>query len=221
MTTSTTKLPVWDGFIRGYHWLQALSVLGLWYTGTEGLMDWHFSIAYFLMALLLTRLIWGVFGSDTAQFEQFVRSPRTVFAYFRHPNATTQHGHNPAGAYMVLFFMLLLLSQLVTGLFANDDIISEGPLAYLVSSATSSEMTQLHALNFDVLLGAIGLHVAAVFIYLLKKDNLITPMIHGKKPSQGLPAPQLRNGIIGWVIFLVIGSVIYSYWAKDVVMYLF
>lgn len=220
--TSTTHYPVWDSFIRGYHWLQVMSVAGLWYTGTEGLMDWHFAIAYFLLALLLTRLIWGVIGSETAQFRHFVRSPSTALQYLtaiRRGGESSNVGHNPAGAYMVVAFMLLLATQVTTGLFANDDIISEGPMAQYVSGELSSLMTSIHAINFNLILGAIALHVIAITAYLLRKDNLITPMITGKKALKANP-PKMHNGLVAWGITAAIGSLIYFTWAEEVVAYL-
>ncbi|MBC7006741.1 cytochrome b/b6 domain-containing protein [Photobacterium sp. BZF1] len=222
--THTQLHPVWDSFIRGYHWLQAFTIGGLWYTGTEGLMDWHFSLAYFLLALISTRLIWGVFGSETAQFSRFVRSPVTVINYLaaslRGDKTSYSPGHNPAGAYMVVAFMLLLITQLTTGLFANDDIISEGPFAYLVSGETSSLLTEIHAINFNIILGAIGLHLTAIAVYFLRKENLITPMLTGRKRLNDDELPKVVSGIWGWVIFFVIGIIVYVTLAKDVVAYL-
>ncbi|MGR5062921.1 cytochrome b/b6 domain-containing protein [Photobacterium sp. DNB22_13_2] len=226
--TQLRQHPVWDSFIRGYHWLQAITIGGLWYTGTEGLMDWHFSLAYLLLALLATRLIWGVIGSETAQFRHFVRSPRSAIHYLiatirgnTNDNNTSSPGHNPAGAYMVVAFMLLLIIQLSTGLFANDDIISEGPFSYLVSGETSSFLTEIHAINFNIILGAIGIHLAAITLYFLRKDNLITPMLTGKKVLDDDTLPKLVNGILAWVIFLIIGAIVYFTLAQDVVAYLF
>jgi cytochrome b len=220
---------IWDSFVRGYHWLQVLCIGGLWYTGTEGLMDWHFAIAYFLLTLLLTRIIWGFIGSDTARFLLFVRTPRAVIQYFQSMRKTKNDevhlGHNPAGGYMVLGFFILLATQLITGLFANDDIISEGPLARYITGEESSLMTEIHALNFDVMLGAIVLHLVAIFFYLYKKDNLIKPMLNGRKETvteiDTDAAPKMVNGLIGWIVFATIGSAVYSYLAKDIVAYLF
>lgn len=219
---------IWDGFVRGYHWLQVACIAGLWYTGTEGLMDWHFSVAYFLLALLLTRLVWGIIGSDTAKFRYFVRSPRAVILYLTSlrkikEQENTHVGHNPAGGYMVVMFFLVIALQITTGLFATDDIISEGPFAMYVSGDTSSFLTEIHALNFDVMLAAIALHLIAIFTYLMKKDNLVKPMISGQKatPISTEPQPKIVNGLLGWTLFLGIGAAVYFYFAKDVVAFLF
>ncbi|MCG7496182.1 cytochrome b/b6 domain-containing protein [Vibrio sp. Of7-15] len=219
---------IWDGFVRGYHWLQVACVAGLWYTGTEGLMDWHFSVAYLLLALLLTRLVWGIIGSDTAKFRHFIRSPRAVIQYLSSlrkasEQKNTHVGHNPAGGYMVVMFFLIISIQITTGLFATDDIISEGPFAIYVSGDTSSFLTEIHALNFDFMLAAIALHLIAIFVYLMKKDNLVKPMISGQKttPISTEPQPKIVNGLLGWTLFLGIGAAVYFYFAKDVVAFLF
>ena len=75
-----------------------------------------------------------------------------------------------------------LLVQAGTGLFANDEIATEGPLSKLVSGATVSLMTRIHSLNQNVIYALVALHVAAIAFYLLaKRENLVGPMITGVK----------------------------------------
>jgi cytochrome b len=83
-----------------------------------------------------------------------------------------------------------LLVQAATGLFANDDIFTEGPLYPWVSKATSDWLTSIHKLNQELLLVLIGVHVAAVLFYLMfKHDNLIAPMFTGHKRWQEQAEP--------------------------------
>jgi len=83
---------------------------------------------------------------------------------------------------MVLALLLALLFQASTGLFANDDLLSEGPLAALVSKATSDQLSRLHSWNFNLLLLLAGLHVAAVLYHAgFMKENLIGAMFTGVK----------------------------------------
>jgi cytochrome b len=75
-----------------------------------------------------------------------------------------------------------LLIQATTGLFANDDIFTTGPLYPWVSKATSDWLTHIHRLNQEVILPLIGIHVMAVLFYLvIKGEDLITPMLTGRK----------------------------------------
>lgn len=206
-------MKIWDGFIRVYHWSQVVLLGSLWYTADEGLMEWHFTLAYLLMALLGTRIIWGVIGSDTAKFSHFVTSPKKAINYLSiEKKGTLSHsvGHNPAGGYMVLGLFFLLSLQLITGLFSNDDTLSEGPLASLVSYDTSGFLTQIHHQSFDVLLGFIGLHIAAVFFYRLKGINLIKPMLTGNAELTG-NSPKMKHSIFAWLIFTVIFLIIYFF----------
>jgi cytochrome b len=136
---------------------------------------------------VIFRVLWGFAGSSTARFSSWVRGPRAVLEYLKKmacgvlPLATS---HNPAGAVMVLLLLGLLLAQTITGLFANDEIFSEGPLAHLVSSATSGRLTELHGLIFNGLLAAAGFHVLAVLYYLVRGKNLIGAMVTGRKSPQ-------------------------------------
>jgi cytochrome b len=98
------------------------------------------------------------------------------------PSAKYYLGHNPLGGWSVVLMLLSVLVQASTGLFANDDIATEGPLAGLVSGATSSLLTTVHRYNFYVLLTLVALHVLAVLFYLVvKRENLIGAMFTGRK----------------------------------------
>ena len=93
-------------------------------------------------------------------------------------------GHNPAGAWSVILMLLALLAQAATGLFANDDISTEGPLAKLVSKALSDRITGMHHLNVKLLLALIGLHLSAIaFYFFYKRENLVKPMLTGFKQT--------------------------------------
>jgi hypothetical protein len=77
--------------------------------------------------------------------------------------------------------------QGTTGLFANDDILTQGPFASVVSSAWSNRLTSLHQFNEYFLYAAIGLHLAAIAFYTYKGQRLIMPMLHGDVQAEALP----------------------------------
>jgi cytochrome b len=186
-----SKILVWDLPLRLFHWLLALLVVVSVTSATIGgnAMQFHMLSGYTILALVLFRILWGFLGSTHARFASFVRGPVAVFSYLR---ALTRHdaerhlGHNPAGAWSVIFMLLVLLAQAATGLFANDDISTEGPLAKLVSKALSDRITGVHHLNSKILYALIGLHLSAVAFYLIhKRENLVTPMLTGFKDAAG------------------------------------
>lgn len=183
--TPAKRVFVWDLPTRLFHWCLALLIGASWLTGEMGEMEWHMRSGIAILTLVLFRLIWGVFGSTTARFSQFVTSPVTALGYARNllaGKADRYFGHNPLGGWMVLALLVLVLAQASSGLFANDDIFTEGPLYHLVTKSTSDWLTGIHKTIFNFLLAAAALHIAAAFFYLfVKKENLILPMIHGWK----------------------------------------
>lgn len=213
------NIRVWDSPTRFFHWSMIGLLAGLWWTASMGEMQWHQILGYVLLDLILCRLIWGWIGSDTARFSFFVVSPKKALMYLltKH-KANTPLGHNPIGGYMVVVLLLLLSIQLVSGLFATDDIFTEGPLYQYVSNGTSAWLTWLHKNNFNLILAFSGMHVFAVFVHLFKGDNLMTAMFTGKKEVSKSEAHPLNftHALVALGLFLMIGMVIFYCWILPV-----
>ncbi len=182
---------VWDLPTRLFHWLLATLVIVSFVTGkTGGLwMQYHMWSGCAIFGLLLFRLTWGVVGGRHARFSNFVRGPGAVVRYGRTmlQRGTPRHlGHNPLGGWSVLAMLIALLIQATTGLFANDDIFTEGPLYPWIDKATSDWLTRIHNLNQHTILLLVSVHVMAVLFYLIiKHENLIMPMVTGRKHWHG------------------------------------
>lgn len=174
------RVYVWDLPTRLFHWLLVVLIAAAYLTASFDVMDWHRRIGLTLLGLVVFRLVWGFVGSRHARFADFLRGPAAVLAYLR--GAWHGVGHNPLGGWSVLLLLLLPLAMVGSGLFANDDVAFQGPLAALVDKATSDQLTSLHHLAFDLLLGLIGLHLAAIAYYrLARRENLVKPMFSGWK----------------------------------------
>jgi cytochrome b len=196
---------VWDAPTRLFHWAVVVLVVALWLTQYEGWMPQHMLCGYAMMALLLFRLAWGVVGSDTALFRRFLKSPLAAFRHVKHLHrrpADTEIGHNAAGGWMVLLMLLLLCVQVATGLCANDEISTQGPLADTVGPDASDWLSHIHAINFTLIEIAISLHVLAILIYRLLGYRLAWPMITGRKslpdavPPPRMASPWLAAGLL-------------------------
>lgn len=154
------------------------------------MLEWHYRTGLAILGLVVFRLAWGVIGSSTARFANFVRGPRRVLDYLR-GRGVPFLGHNPLGALSVLALLAMVAVQAGLGLFASDeDGLMPGPLSGLVSDERSEAATELHEALFDWLLILIGLHVAAILFYLVvKRENLVGPMFTGRRPAPpGAPA---------------------------------
>jgi cytochrome b len=180
--------PVWDLPIRLVHWLLAALIGFSWWSIEYHHTDWHIRSGCAILALLIFRLLWGVVGSSTARFANFVRGPRAVHAYVR--GRWSGIGHNPLGALSALALLAAVAIQVGLGLLSQDeDGIYAGPLSRLVSSDTSDALRDLHESWFNVLLGLIVLHVGAIAVYRLRGRRLVKPMITGRATVEPGTAP--------------------------------
>ncbi len=186
-----TEIEVWDLPVRLFHWALVLLLASQIVTATIGgnAMEYHKLGGYSILALVLFRVVWGFVGNRHARFADFVRGPGSVIAYARGlfgGDHRPQLGHNPLGAWSVVLMLCSLLVQTVSGLFADDEIMTTGPLEKYVSDDTSSLLTAIHEINAGVLAVLVTLHIAAVLYYLIgARENLILPMITGRKPWAG------------------------------------
>ncbi|MGZ9076145.1 MAG: cytochrome b/b6 domain-containing protein, partial [Burkholderiaceae bacterium] len=102
-------------------------------------------------------------------------------------------GHSAIGTLSVYALLIVLAVQVSTGVFTNDGTFTEGPWVKFVSSAISDRLSTIHYYNHWLVLGLSVVHVAAIGFYLLvRRDDLITPMITGDK--LGLAAPAAEDG---------------------------
>ncbi len=191
------KVKVWDVPTRLFHWVLALAILAAYLSHEFSTIERHMQIGYVVLTLVVFRLIWGVVGSQTSRFTDFVPTPRATLGYLRalrQGERLKSVGHNPLGSILIWVMLVLVAFQAGTGLFANDAIFSEGPLAKLVSDDTSDLMTDWHEQSFWILVGCIAVHITAnVMSEVVFRQPLIRAMITGTKPVPAeAPAPRLR-----------------------------
>ncbi len=197
---------VWDLPTRLFHWSIVVLVAISFYTGYTGgfrEMDIHMLSGYAILALVIFRICWGFIGSRNARFTSFVRGPGTIISYLKGnaSGSSESPGHNPLGALSIIAILITLLVQVVTGLFANDDIMLEGPLAHLVSYDTSRELTGIHELNRWIIVALVVLHLSAVFFYqFIRRDELVGPMVTGYKTVEDKHADERNN----WPLALIL-----------------
>jgi len=183
----TTPVRIWDLPTRLFHWALAALVTFSVITAKLGgnWIDWHFLSGCCVLALVAFRLVWGFIGGRYARFASFLFGPRAMLAALGGgPGAPRTPGHNPLGSLSVFAMLIAVGAQAVIGLFSNDDIASEGPLARFVSSASSATLTSLHRINANAIVALVAIHLLAIAYYRLRKgQRLVAPMVSGDKPG--------------------------------------
>lgn len=215
----TSKVRIWDIWVRLFHWSLAISVGFLLLSGETGwqFFDWHRTAGELVLALLVFRILWGFFGSSNARLGQLFRSPKAALmhlaALFRR-QSPVERGHNAAGSWAVLVLLAILTTQAVTGLFiADEDELIEGALYGTLSGTATDLAMRIHHLNARLIMIMVAVHIVMVFVYLLyARQNLIRPMITGwtRWSSSDAPPPSVffQKAWIGAVLLAVSAAVV-------------
>ncbi len=180
------RVRVWDLPTRLFHWsLTLLVVAGVVTAKIAGnAMQWHMRIGLAIGALLAFRLVWGFVGGRWSRFASFAHGPGATLRYLRGRSRDDEHhdvGHSPLGALSVFALLAVLAIQVSTGLVADDEIATTGPLAARVSTATSLAATRWHRNAGEwLVIGLALLHVAAIaWFAFARRRNLVAPMLYG------------------------------------------
>lgn len=176
---------IWDLPTRLFHWSLASCVLGALVTGAQGgaALEWHLRFGQMILALLVFRIVWGVWGGRWSRFTHFQWTPQ----------ARQDAGHAFPGSWAVLGLLGLLALQVSTGLLADDEIATLGPLSALAPADWVRAATAWHKGWGEIAIWSIiGLHLSAITVYILRGRSLIEPMVGGDR-LRADPVPPSRD----------------------------
>lgn len=187
------SIKVWDIFVRVFHWVLGGAILGMYLT-SEASKGAHIRLGYFVIILVLARIVWGFVGPKHARFKDFLYGPVEILNYLKslitgRPNHYV--GHNPAGGLMVVVMLIALLVITFTGLkaqatsapdamantriaipgfaYADDDDHGghEGRKHHSESSQNEKKggfWKEIHEFMTSFMLFLIGIHIAGVLV---------------------------------------------------------
>jgi cytochrome b len=227
MDTAPTEPPplqtvrIWDLPTRLFHWLLASAVIGCVVTAKigGGAMVWHTRLGLCVLALVVFRLAWGFVGGHWSRFVRFVYAPGTLLRYLRgqaRPEERLDVGHSPLGALSVFALLGVLMAQLGTGLVSDDEIAFVGPLNRFVATETGLAATSLHKTWGQwLVIGLVVLHVLAIVAYLVRRNDLLRPMIGGDKAlPPGTPASADGAAQRGLALVLAVAAGALAWWVS-------
>ncbi|MDE4133303.1 cytochrome b/b6 domain-containing protein [Phaeobacter sp. QD34_3] len=173
---------VWDPLVRLFHWsLVVLFLLNAVITDPEAKL--HENLGYLVVALVLLRLVWGLFGSRYARFTSFPPSPAGAVAQLTEiatGRGNAHKGHSPLGALMIYNLLLSLIGIGLSGYLMTTDMFwgTEWPEDLHEALVTWAEISVL-------------LHVGAVIFESRRtRVNLARAMITGYKE---MPTPETER----------------------------
>lgn len=182
---------VWDRFVRVFHWSLVTLFIVSYFTA-DSQKTVHVWSGYAMATLLVARVVWGVTGGSRARLSSFVRGPAEVIRYVR-GMASGKHerylGHNPLGGWGVAAMLVALLATTTAGMILLAADYGEGPFAQWASMLPREDVAKsIHETLVNGVLILIVVHLAGVLLHWIKfRENLVPPMIHGRKAA--LPVP--------------------------------
>lgn len=172
-------VPVWDRFVRLFHWSLVGCVLLNQFVVSDGetLHQW---LGYAASALVAARIVWGFVGSRHARFRDFFPTPGRLRAHLgalAEGQLPRHDGHNPLGALMMLALMACVLALGLSGwLQTTDRFWGE------------EWLQETHEWLGDLLIALAGLHAAAAIVMgRLERTNLVKAMVTGTKVYRRTP----------------------------------
>jgi cytochrome b len=207
------KILVWDLPTRLFHWSLATCFFGAWITHEmEASGFWlHTIFGYSALALVLWRIAWGFLGSRYARFSNFLTTPRAALDYLRSAPEVEPLGHNPAGGWAIVAMLGLVAAQAISGLFNGGEILMEGPWYQAVPKWIQELAHEFHEVNFNLLLGIVGLHLGAIALHWVKRrHNLVPAMLHGyrtgKSGTEGIDSHK------AWIAAALLALAVVAVW---------
>jgi cytochrome b len=167
---------------RLWHWSFAAAICTSLYTGLAddvGLMDLHIDCGVAVIALLLFRFGWALWGGTYVRLPQYRTSLRRIRDYFKRA-PTPDRAHTAPGAALALAMWCVVAVQAGVGLFSSDDIFTDGPFAHYLDAAGVDTATAIHTRLFWVLIALIVMHLGALGWYTVKRDPLTLSMLNGR-----------------------------------------
>ncbi len=169
----------WDALVRVFHWSLALLFFAnaLLIDEESDLHEW---VGYAVIALLVTRILWGFAGPRAARFASFPLSLSAARSHLAEIVRGEKHdypSHNPIGALMVYNLLATLIAIGVTG--------------YLMTTVWLwgvEWVEELHEALVNWALISVALHVGGVVLESIRTgESLVGAMITGyrKAPRSG------------------------------------
>lgn len=193
--SSTRFRRVYDPLLRVLHWAIALSVVALILSSQlaevfedapweNTIWNLHLLSGYGLTVALLTRLLWGLVGPASARWQDLWHPAawKNSLKTLRLPSAH-RAGHDPIASLAYLFAYGVMVLMVATGLALAASEYNAGPLAaWLGNASWVEDLTEdPHEFGFALMLGFVGLHMAALLFHQLRGERVAQSMVTGKQ----------------------------------------
>ena len=198
---------IWDLNLRLFHWFLVLFMILSIISGKMNYLFFHQFFGSICLGLICFRIYWGFFGTYHSIFKNIFYTPKEIILFLKgnYLNKKLKTAHNPLGSLSVISFYFLIIVLCLSGLFSSDDILFDGPLAF-ISPKNTPFFTKTHNFFHYLIYALILLHILAVLYYqFIKKESLINQMIDGRSRSLSIKKENydLKKNLFGFIILIM------------------
>jgi cytochrome b len=196
---------IWDWPHRLWHWSFAVALCVSLYTGLSGdlsLMDLHMVSGGCVIALLLFRAGWALWGGRYERITQYRTSFRSLLEHFTSPRKEAGAHSAPAAA-MAIALWCAVIVQAGTGPFSSDDIVTDGPFAHYLSESGVATATAIHTRVCWIIVALIVTHLGALAWYARQRDPVVLSMWNGRIATN---LPSINGHLLRRAVLTAVGS---------------
>lgn len=183
--------PAFDIVLRALHWSLAGAITAMVATSqlaelfehspTEDTV-WtvHVYTGYALTGILVLRLLWGVVGPTSARWSDFWHPAewQAMWRERRFPAPRHTAGHDPLASLAFIAMYIAFFGMVATGLPLAASEFGLGPLAAGIPHESLGHwVKEIHEFGFSVILGLVGLHLAALVWHRLRGEDAAGAML--------------------------------------------
>lgn len=192
--TDISARAVFDPLLRLLHWALVLAILALVATSQlaeafehgpheDAIWNLHILAGYGLAVTLALRVLWGMFGPASARWRDLWHPAvwKATLATLRLPRGH-RAGHDPLASLAYLFAYGVAALMVATGLILAAAKFGVGPLSgWLGHARWAVELfKEPHEAGFALMLGFVGLHLAALVFHQLRGERVAQRMLTGR-----------------------------------------
>ena len=192
-----SRARIWDLPTRLFHWALVGAVVMSAKTGFFGpanALNLHIWSGYAIGALIVLRIVWGLFGSEFNRIDRIFSALRNLPEHIGGlVQLRPKHylGHNPVGSLMIIALVVVLMSMVATGMTLLGGQEKQGLFAGVVTFATARLIKPVHEWLAYLLMAMIAVHLLGVLTEIvLLRVPLVRGMFTGWLPA---PADAPRN----------------------------
>ena len=183
------KTYIWTIPTRLVHWSLAIGlVIAYILGGEESSLNLHTALGYFVVSLVLFRIIWGLIGPKYSKFSDFPISPKSIKLFFfkTKESKTTNKGHNPLASIIMLLIYINILAVGCTGMLTLAGE-GQGFLSSFWVINNSELYEELHEVFVNVLIVLVSLHLLGILTDVIfhRENGTLLSIFTGYKNLDG------------------------------------